>query len=226
MSSPTSTAPARATSDQRGRRSSPRPPPSSCTGAGWTLGASQCPTSPAGPTSRRRRWPPTPRRSPASLPSSSAMWGSGGRFPGTRPHLLNATRRAARSPARIAQVASQVAGRRVPEVSAEAKRRVYTFLRDPTPWIEVGEPDETTRRLRHRVRHSPTGLDWATAARASLMRPARFCGTTSASYHRPRPVRRSSGGFVARVQDGVALDGQDVARWRTAFELGRQPEVA
>lgn len=111
-------------------------------------------------------------------------------------------------------------------VGDDAEGRVYALRRDPTPWIEAREPDGTTRRVRHRVRHSPTGVDWGYGGSG----PADAALSILWDHRGVEPPTETYQAFkwqvVARLRDGAVLSGPEVARWRTLHELGRQPDVA
>jgi hypothetical protein len=107
-----------------------------------------------------------------------------------------------------------------------AEGRVYVFRRDPAPWIEVREPDGTTRRLRHRVRHSRAGLDWGYGgsgpadAALSILWDHLGDEPTSSIY------QSFKWNVVAHLRDGSTLGQRDVNEWRTAHERGRAFDAA
>lgn len=107
-----------------------------------------------------------------------------------------------------------------------AEGRIYAFRRDPVPWVEVREPNGATRRLRHRVRHSPTGLDWGYGGSG----PADAALSILWDHLGVEPPTETYQAFkwqvVARLNDGAALHGTDVAQWGARHQLSRQPELA
>lgn len=109
---------------------------------------------------------------------------------------------------------------------SSAERRVYAFRRDPVPWVEVREPNGATRRLRHRIRHSPTGLDWGYGGSG----PADTALSILWDHLGVEPPTETYQAFkwqiVARLKDGAVLHGTDVARWGARHQLSRQPELA
>jgi len=75
------------------------------------------------------------------------------------------------------------------------------------------------------VRHSPAGLDWGHGGSG----PADAARSILWDHLGAEPPTETYQAFkwqvVAKMQDGAAVSGLDVARWRAHHELGRQTEV-